>query len=55
MDLAKILLEESQKCFSVARRCEDEAIARELCEIANTLLAAAQELSEIRAKPQEPE
>jgi hypothetical protein len=47
MDIAKILLEQAQKCFSIARECRDEEVARQLVEMGNTLMAGAHDLAEL--------
>ena len=44
------LREQARECFSIARQCRDEEIARQLVEMGNTLMEAAHELSEIMEK-----
>jgi hypothetical protein len=54
MDIAKVLLEQSRKCHALARACQDDEIARQAVEIANTLMEAAHELSELTEKNRPP-
>ena len=50
MDIAKSLLEQARQCFSIARQCRDEEVARQLVEMGNTLMEAAHEFSQIAEK-----